>query len=72
MAKIIIEMDSVEEKDDVNIYLNAHKMYCLLIELENQFRQVIKYGHEHKTVEDATQHFRDILHEGIDIWGIAE
>lgn len=72
MAKIIIEMDSVEDKSDCDIYLNAHKMYCALTDLDREMRQIVKYGHKHKTVEDAVQHLRDSLYANIDIWEIAE
>lgn len=44
MAKVIIEFDSVEEQDDINMALNGYKYSIILHQLDNDLRSITKYG----------------------------
>ena len=44
MAKVIIEFDSVEEQDDINMALNGYKYSVILHQLDNDLRSITKYG----------------------------
>ena len=44
MGKVIIEFDSVEEQDDINMALNGYKYSVILHQLDNDLRSITKYG----------------------------
>ena len=44
MGKVILEFDSVEEQDDINMALNGYKYSVILHQLDNDLRSITKYG----------------------------
>ena len=44
MGKVIIEFDSVEEQDDINMALNGYKYSVILHTLDNDLRSITKHG----------------------------
>ena len=54
MGKVIIEFDSVEEQDDINMALNGYKYSVILHQLDNDLRSITKHG-VYKNIE-ATEH----------------
>lgn len=57
-----------ENQDDVWIHTNASKMYCLLHELDQHCRKVVKY--EESPSEDRVklaEEIRDMIHAEIDM-----
>ena len=44
MGKVIIEFDSVEEQDDINMALNGYKYSVILHQLDNDLRSITKHG----------------------------
>ena len=44
MGKVILEFDSVEEQDDINMALNGYKYSVILHTLDNDLRGITKYG----------------------------
>lgn len=65
MGKVIIEFDSVEEQDDINMALNGYKYSVILHQLDNDLRSITKYG-VHKN-RDATSEEMDLAQELRDI-----
>ena len=61
MGKVIIEFDSVEEQDDINMALNGYKYSVILHQLDNDLRGITKYG-VHKNRE-ATSEEMDLAQE---------
>ena len=61
MAKVIIEFDSVEEQDDINMALNGYKYSVILHQLDNDLRSITKYG-VYKN-RDATSEEIDLAQE---------
>ncbi len=46
MGKIILEFDSVEERDDARIALDAYKWKGAVWDLDQYFRGIVKYGYD--------------------------
>ena len=44
MGKVILEFDSLEEQDDINMALNGYKYSVILHQLDNDLRGITKYG----------------------------
>ena len=61
MAKVILEFDSVEEQDEINMALNGYKYSVILHQLDNDLRSITKYG-VHKN-RDATEQEIDLAQE---------
>jgi len=64
MAKVTIEFDSIEDKDEMEMCLNGMKWYLLAWELDQYLRGRLKY--EDNLSEDAYKALdeaRDKLHE---------
>ena len=54
MGKVIIEFDSVEEQDDINMALNGYKYSVILHQLDNDLRSITKHG-IYKNIEATEQ-----------------
>ena len=72
MGKIILEFDSIEEKDDARMALDGYKWKIAMWELDQLLRSVTKYGtfdgreatgSEQSMAEALREHIRDILNE---------
>ena len=72
MGKIILEFDSIEEKDDARMALDGVKWKVAMWELDQLLRSVTKYGTfdgrestgaEQSMAEALREHIRDILRE---------
>ena len=67
MGKVIIEFDSVEEQDDINMALNGYKYSVILHQLDNDLRSITKHG-IYKNIEateqeiELAQDLRDSIH----------
>ncbi len=64
MAKVTIEFDSIEDKEEMEMCLNALKWYSLAWDLDQYLRGRLKY--EDNLTEDAYKALdeaRDKLHE---------
>ena len=49
MAKILLEFDSITDREDWEITAQANKMFCVLTDLQDEFRKKIKYEKHNKT-----------------------
>ena len=72
MGKIILEFDSIEEKDDARMALDGIKWKVAMWDLDQLLRSVTKYGTfdgreatgaEQDMAEALREHIRDILNE---------
>jgi hypothetical protein len=72
MGKIILEFDSIEEKDDARMALDGVKWKVAMWELDQLLRSATKYGTfdgreatgaEQDMAEALREHIRDILRE---------
>ena len=72
MGKIILEFDSIEEKDDARMALDGIKWKVAMWELDQLLRSATKYGTfdgreatgaEQDMAEALREHIRDILRE---------
>jgi len=61
MGKVIIEFDSVEEQDDINMALNGYKYSVILHQLDNDLRSITKHG-VYKN-RDATEQELDLAQD---------
>jgi hypothetical protein len=59
MAKIIHEFDSVEDREDWEIFAQALKMHAVLCDLRDELRSCVK----HTDCTDRDQYWRDRLFE---------
>jgi hypothetical protein len=72
MGKIILEFDSIEEKDDARMALDGIKWKVAMWDLDQLLRSATKYGTfdgreatgaEQDMAEALREHIRDILRE---------
>ena len=75
MGKVIIEFDSLEEQDDINMALNGYKYSVILHQLDNDLRSITKYGvyknREAKSEEmDLAQELRDSIYSYLSEYNI--
>lgn len=56
MAKFIIELDYYEDKEAIEVHMNAHKYYSALFEIYNLCRSELKHGQE-----ELSQHIDGLL-----------
>ena len=76
MGKVIIEFDSVEEQDDINMALNGYKYSLILHQLDNDLRGITKYGvykNRDATEQelDLAQDLRDSIHSYLSEYNIS-
>lgn len=62
MAKIILEFDSIEEKDDARIALDGYRWRGIVWDLDQHLRNKVKYCPDNEDPE-AYQAIRDKLRE---------
>jgi hypothetical protein len=53
MAKITLEFDSIEDREDINYALNGWKYALVINELDQYFRGLYKYSEERSEIEMA-------------------
>ena len=68
MAKVTIEFDSIEDKDEMEMCLNGSKWYSLAWELDQYLRSRMKYENDisedtYNTVESARAKLREFMRE---------
>jgi len=63
MAKVTIEFDTVEDKDEMDMCLNGMKWYSLAWELDQYLRGRLKYSELSEEVYKELNHTREKLHE---------
>ena len=44
MAKVILEFDSIEDKDDIQTAINGYKWKLAMWDLDQELRKTTKYG----------------------------
>ena len=76
MGKVIIEFDSIEEQDEINMALNGYKYSVILHTLDNDLRSITKYGvckNRDATSEeiDLAQGLRDSIHSYLSEYNIS-
>jgi hypothetical protein len=63
MAKVTIEFDTVEDKDEMDMCLNGSKWYSLAWELDQYLRGRLKYSELSEEVYKELNHTREKIHE---------
>lgn len=63
MAKVTIEFDSIEEKDEMEMCLNGSKWYLLAWELDQYLRNRLKHEDLSEDAYSALDEAREKLHE---------
>jgi hypothetical protein len=63
MAKVTIEFDSIEDKEEMEMCLNGMKWYLLAWELDQYLRGRLKYEPMIDKEYEVLQQTRDKLHE---------
>lgn len=63
MAKVTIEFDTVEDKDEMEMCLNGSKWYSLAWELDQYLRGRLKYSELSEEVYKELSETREKLHE---------
>jgi hypothetical protein len=63
MAKVIIEFDSIEDKDEMEMCLNGMKWYLLAWELDQYLRNRLKHEILSEDAYKALDEARDKLYE---------
>ena len=53
MAKVILEFDSFEDRDDLNLALNGSKYYCVLVGLMEHYRKLYKYSDNEEEIKEG-------------------
>jgi hypothetical protein len=63
MAKVTIEFDTIEDKDEMEMCLNGMKWYSLAWELDQYIRGRLKYSELSEEVYKELSETREKLHE---------
>lgn len=53
MAKVILEFDSLEDQDELNLALNGSNYYCVLVELREHYRKLYKYSEDDEEIKEG-------------------
>lgn len=64
MAKVTIEFDLMEEKDEYETYLCAPKLRIALTDIHEEIRNYLKYRDENEC-EDVLNAINDIILDGV-------
>lgn len=57
-----------DNQDELFLHIHASKMYCLLHEIDQQCRTLIKYrGDASKDAVDLAEELRAMIHDGINL-----
>jgi len=68
MAKILLEFDSVDDREEWEIHANALKMHAILCDLQNELRDYCKHGRPTKRDHYWKQRLNEMLLErGVEI-----
>ena len=67
MAKVTIEFDSIEDNEELTLYINGMKWYSLAWELDQYMRSRLKYSElseeVYKELDDAREKLHEIMRE---------
>ena len=63
MAKVTIEFDSIEDNEELTLYINGMKWYSLAWELDQYMRSRLKYSELSEEVYKELSETREKLHE---------
>jgi hypothetical protein len=67
MAKVTIEFDSIEDKDEMEMCLNGMKWYLLAWELDQYLRNRLKYENlsedAYKVLDETRAKLRELMRE---------
>lgn len=63
MAKVIIEFDSIEDKDELDVCINGGKWYTLAWQLDQYLRNRLKHEDLSEDAYSALDEAREKLHE---------
>ena len=63
MAKVTIEFDSIEDKEEMDVCINGGKWYTLAWQLDQYLRGRLKYENLSEDAYKALDEARDKLHE---------
>ena len=66
MAKVTLEFEPIEERDDLNYALNGWKYALVIDELDQYYRSIYKYSDKGEEIESAEQvrnKIREIMHD---------
>lgn len=63
MAKMTIEFDTIEDKDEMEMCLNGSKWYLIAWELDQYLRGRLKYSELSEEVYKKLSEIREKLHE---------
>jgi hypothetical protein len=75
MGKIILEFDSVEEKDEARMALDGYKWRGIVWDIDQEMRKITKYGYfgnrEATTEEvEAAEKVREELRRLLEEWNL--
>lgn len=67
MAKVTVEFDTVEDKEEMEFCLNGSKWWLVCWDLDQYFRSQMKYEElteeTYNAVEQAREKLRELMHE---------
>jgi len=68
MGKVILEFDSFEEKDDIDMAINGYKYRLALWDLDQHLRSETKYNDKlddktYEAYDNVRNKIREIMHE---------
>jgi hypothetical protein len=63
MARVTIEFDSIEDKEEMDVCINGGKWYTLAWQLDQYLRGRLKYENLSEDAYKALDEARDKLHE---------
>ena len=63
MAKVTIEFNTIEEKDELELCINANKWYNIVWDYNEYLRSRLKYDELSDDAYKAIEEFREKLHE---------
>lgn len=61
--KAVIEFNLPEQRQEFNLYMISDQMASVIVNLDTEMRNLVKYGHNFKTVDELADHVRDQLME---------
>ena len=64
--KATLEFDMLEERDDLNFAIHGLDWALVALDIDNELRNRLKYGHQFKSADEALETVRDRLFEIMD------
>lgn len=64
MAKVIFEFNDAEEKHDINLIVNRHRLASMLYEVQNYARNLYKYEERNEIpAEEISNKLQEIIND---------